>query len=354
MDLDEQNVGTGGNGRPDARRLIVLDEPTGALPAPEVELLLAGLRSVRAQGHAVVLVTHRLDEVAAAADVVTVLRDGCHVATRPAPEVSHDDLVTMITGASEAPASATGGRDTSRDLVTVTGLTVDGVHNASFRIGDGEIVGLAGLLGSGRSTMLEGLFGARRARSGTVTFAGAPLDLRSPAAAMRDGVAFVPEQRERAVFPNESLAANLSAAALPRRWRGWRIDQPRERRDAAADTATFGITAAGPDVAMVTLSGGNQQKAILARWMRRSPRLLLLDEPTHGVDVGARAEIHRMIREYVTTGRAALYVSSDAEELCLIADRILVLHNGSIAHELTGAAKNPDTVNQLAHRSTAA
>jgi ribose transport system ATP-binding protein len=354
MDLHEHAISTDGSAHRDARRLIVLDEPTAALTAPEVELLLRGLRSVRAQGHAVVLVTHRLDEVVAAADYVTVLRDGRHVATRPAPEASHDDLVSMITGTSAAPTSAPAPANPLRDLVTISDLTVDGVSNASFQIRDGEILGLTGLLGSGRSTILEGLFGARRTRAGTVTFAGAPLNLCSPAAAMRAGAAFGPEQRERAVFPNQSLAENLSAAALPRRWRGLRIDQPRERNDAAVDTAAFGITAAGPDVAMNTLSGGNQQKAILARWMRRAPRLLLLDEPTLGVDVGARAEIHRMIREYVTTGRAALYVSSDVEELCVIADRILVLHDGSIAHELTGAAKNPDTVNQLVHQSTAA
>jgi ribose transport system ATP-binding protein len=188
---------------------------------------------------------------------------------------------------------------------------------------------------------------------------------------MRAGVALVPEQRSRATFPDQTLAENLSIADLGRHWTGRRLDRRSERRAAAAEVAEFGIVAGGPDVAVSTLSGGNQQKAVLARWLRRRPRLLLLDEPTLGVDVGARAEIHALIRRYVAqpdteleeiahrsgglfpptspAARTAVVVSSDVEELCALADRILVLHQGRVTHELGAEAATPDALNQLVH-----
>jgi ribose transport system ATP-binding protein len=171
---------------------------------------------------------------------------------------------------------------------------------------------------------------------------------------MAAGVALVPEQRARAVFADQSVAGNLSLAEVGRFWTGRRLDRKAERRAAVADMAQFRIVAPSPDAEMTTLSGGNQQKVVLARWMRRSPRLLLLDEPTLGVDVGARAEIHEMIRRYVTGPRAALIVSSDVEELCGMADRILVLRAGRIAHEIEAGGADPDLVNQLVHEGNAA
>jgi ribose transport system ATP-binding protein len=358
----------------DEAELLVLDEPTAALPSREVEVLLDGLRRLVDHGHAVVLVTHRLDEVSRVADSATVLRDGRDVATFAIGERDAGEIVALITGSVDAAARTAERVASDRPLLDVAGLEVDGVHDLSFTAREGEIVGIAGLLGSGRSTVLEALFGARTRRGGEVRFADEVLDLRSPARAMAAGVALVPEQRRRAVFADQSVAENLSIADLvPDGSR--RLDRRRERRAAAADVAAFGIVTSGTEAPVATLSGGNQQKLVLARWLRRSPRLLLLDEPTLGVDVGARAEIHDLIRAYVSgerleemgggsrpsfpptttaTPRAALVVSSDVEELCALADRILVLHGGRLAHELPAADATPDLVNQLVHRGTAA
>jgi ribose transport system ATP-binding protein len=365
-DTDADVEAGGGASVRRAPTLMVLDEPTAALPTREVEILLAGLRRIVADGHAVVLVTHRLDEVARAADHATVLRDGRHVRTFPVAAVEPRAVVEMITGTIRDPAVAAERPRSGPVLLDVSGLCVGGAHELSFTVHEGEVVGIAGLLGSGRSTVLEALFGARERVTGRVALDGTPLDLRSPARAMRAGVALVPEQRQRALFPGQSLAENLSIADLPRflsgrrrgfqrsrRWGSWnvrRMDRAAERAAAAVDVRELGIVTRSTDASVATLSGGNQQKVVLARWMRRTPRLLLLDEPTLGVDVGARAEIHAMVRAYVTEGRAALCVSSDVEELCAISDRILVLQGGRLAHQLDAHEVTPDAVNQLVHQ----
>jgi len=327
----------GTDDRTEGGTLLVLDEPTAALPTREVTTLLAGLEAAVAHGDTVLLVTHRLDEVARAAHDATVLRDGRPVTTFAVGSVPPGKVVGMITA-----------------FLDVNGLHAGRLHDISFRVREGEILGIAGLLGSGRSTLLEALFGARPPTAGRVGLGGAPLDLRTPARAMAAGVALVPEQRARAVFADRSVAENLSLAEVDRFWTGRRMDRRAERRAAVADVAEFGIVAASPEAEMATLSGGNQQKVVLARWMRRAPKLLLLDEPTLGVDVGARAEIHEMIRRYVTGPRAAVIVSSDVGELCALADRLLVLRAGRIAHEFEAGAADPDGVNQLVHEGAAA
>lgn len=238
------------------------------------------------------------------------------------------------------------------------GLRAGRLQGVSFAVGDGEIVGVAGLLGSGRSTLLEALFGVRRATADHVTLAGGPLALNAPARAMAAGVALVPEQRERSVFAASPVAENLSIADLDRFRQGGRagrVDRRAERTAAAGDLDRYSVVAGSAHAPMTTLSGGNQQKVVLARWLRRDPRLLLLDEPTLGVDVGARAELHTIIRRSVAAGgRAVLCVSSDVEELCRLADRILVLHDGRLVDEVAGEEARPDRVNQLVHQGAAA
>lgn len=355
-----------------APKLLILDEPTASLPAAEAATLLAGLRALAGDGHAVVLVTHRLDEVTRAADEATVLRDGRTVARVRVADTVPADLVALVTGAAgrgattidpgagagggaTAGARATTDGDVAAPLLRVDGLAVGPLQGVTFTVGAGEVVGIAGLLGSGRSALLEALFGARARRSGAVALGGAALAPRSPAQAMDAGVALVPEQRERALFPARSLAENLSVADLGRFRRRGRIDRGAEARAAADDVGRYGIRAPSVTAPVRTLSGGNQQKAVVARWLRRDPTLLLLDEPTLGVDVGARAEIHALVRGYVAAGdRAVLCVSSDAEELCALADRVLVLHDGRLVGELRGADAHPDAVAHLAHGGAAA
>ncbi len=344
----------GTDDRTEGGTLLVLDEPTAALPTREVTTLLAGLEAAVAHGDTVLLVTHRLDEVARAAHDATVLRDGRPVATFAVGSVPPGDVVGMITGSAAMAPVPHAPVATERAFLDVNGLHAGRLHDISFRVREGEILGIAGLLGSGRSTLLEALFGARPPTAGRVGLGGAPLDLRSPDRTMAAGVALVPEQRSRAAFADRSVAENLGLAEVGRFWTGRRIDRRAERRAAVADVAEFGIVAASPEAEMATLSGGNQQKVVLARWMRRAPKLLLLDEPTLGVDVGARTEIHEMIRRYVTGPRAAVIVSSDVGELCALADRLLVLRAGRIAHEVEAGAADPDRVNQLVHEGAAA
>ena len=267
--------------------LLILDEPTAALPAREVDILLDGLR---------------------------------RVATFAVGSVEPAEVVTMITGTAGEAVSHVSARGTV--LLEVDGLAAGPLDGIDLTVHEGEIVGVAGLLGSGRTTLLEAVFGARPRRAGRMRLAGEAFAPRSPADAMAAGVGFVPEQRERSTFPGQSVAENLAIADPGRRW--WR-DRDRERRDAARDLAELAIVAAGPDATIGSLSGGNQQKVVLARWLRRRPRLLLLDEPTLGVDVGARAAIHALIRGHVAAGNGALVVSSDTDELQVLADRTLVL-----------------------------
>lgn len=368
-------------------RLVVLDEPTAALPEREVAALLGGLRRLVAAGHAVLLVTHRLDEVTRAADQATVLRDARRVASFPVGSRPPDEVVALITGgagnntegaasrrsaerssgppasvaASEAGSLGRSGVESPRasaPLLAVRGLRAGRLRDVSFSVGDGEIVGVAGLLGSGRSTLLEALFGVRRAAADHVILAGDVLALNAPGRAMAAGVALVPEQRERSVFATSPVAENLSIADLDRFRQGGRagrVDRRAERTAASGDLDRYSVVAGSAHAPMTTLSGGNQQKVVLARWLRRDPRLLLLDEPTLGVDVGARAELHTLIRRTVAAGgRAVLCVSSDVEELCALADRILVLHDGRLVDEVAGDDARPDRVNQLVHQGAAA
>ncbi len=352
-------------------RLVVLDEPTAALPEREVAALLGGLRHLAAAGHAVLLVTHRLDEVTRAADEATVLRDARRVASFAVGTRPPDEVVALITGGPggrptsgpERPAERSSAPPpppppSSAPLLQVRGLRAGRLQGVSFAVGDGEIVGVAGLLGSGRSTLLEALFGVRRATADHVTLAGDPLALNAPGRAMAAGVALVPEQRERSVFAASPVAENLSIADLDRFRQGGRagrVDRRAERSAAAGDLDRYSVVAGSAHAPMTTLSGGNQQKVVLARWLRRDPRLLLLDEPTLGVDVGARAELHALIRRSVAAGgRAVLCVSSDVEELCRLADRILVLHDGRLVDEVAGEEARPDRVNQLVHQGAAA
>lgn len=314
--------------------ILVLDEPTASLPRHEVELLLDAVRRCAASGQTILLVSHRIDEVLAIADAVTVLRDGREVVTRDAAGLTEDELIRQIVGRSvqtvfPRPPEVAADRATA---LRVSGLCGDPVLDASFEVLAGEVVGLAGLLGSGRTELLRMIFGAHPREAGEIELYGEPIAPASPTAAMDLGIAYVPEQRGiDAAFPELTVRENLSLANVGSYRRGPFFGHGAERRDASRDMERFSIRAAGQGATFSSLSGGNQQKTILARWLRLRPRLLLLDEPTHGVDVGARADVYSILDEAVAEGLAVLLVSSDFEELSRVVDRVLVMRAGRIS-----------------------
>lgn len=346
--LQTQEEGTNG--------LLILDEPTASLPAHEVELLLSTLRRYAQQGQAILYVTHRLDEVMGSTDRVTVLRDGSLVGTFDVSSLTESELIGHIVGRQidrvfpPMPAVT----DTT-PIVEVRGLTAGPLKDVSFQVRSGEVLGIGGLLGSGRTELLRALFGDLPLEGGEIILDGKPLRLRSAADAMAAGIAYVPENRAvDAAFPDLTVAANISMANLRQYWSRGLFSSKRMRRDARGLMGSFLVKAAAEDALLSTLSGGNQQKVIIARWLRRHPRLLLLDEPTQGIDVGARAEIYSLVRDAVAAGAAAIIVASDFEELAHVCDRVLMLRAGRHIGEVLPPDLTADSLTRAANERMAA
>lgn len=334
-----------------SRCVLVLDEPTASLPPHEASLLLTALRSLASSGQAILLVSHRIDEVLGIADAVTVLRDGELVVSRPAAGLTEAQLVEYIVGRPvESVYSEPAAAEAGETVLEVRGVAGGPLVGVDLHIRRGETVGIAGLLGSGRTELLKMIFGAGPVESGAIRLGDTDLMARTPAEAMAAGIAYVPENREHeGMLVDHSVQENLSLASLPSYWNRLRVSSRRERRDATSAIERFSIRAPGPDALMSSLSGGNQQKVVVARWLHRDPQLLLLDEPTQGVDVAARAEIHRAVRDRVDAGLAVLLVSSDMEELALACDRVLVLRGGRIVREVAAAELTKDRLTELVH-----
>lgn len=317
--------------------VLILDEPTASLPKHEVEVLLDALRRYAAAGQTIVYVSHRLEEVTAIADEVTVLRNGRVASVLSGGEITHDALVEGITGARLSVMSASESKPPAVDseAPVLTARTADGQEAVCLR--PGEIVGVAGLLGSGRSRMLKQLFGVLPRPELSVDLAGRSLRPDDVREAMRRGIAFVPESRlAEAAFPELSIAENLSIARLEEYSTAGYVPSRRERGIAGRLISTFGVKAPSAAAPLTALSGGNQQKVILARWLQREPRVLLLDEPTQGVDIGARNEIYALVRRAALSGMAVLVASSDFDELAQLCHRAIVVSKGRVVRRLDG------------------
>ena len=336
--------------------LLILDEPTSSLPAAEAELLLRTLRGYADAGQAILYVSHRLDEVLRTADRITVLRDGVKVGTYQAAELDEDGLIELILGrAIERAFPAVPPVTAHEPVLEVRNLVAGPLRDVNLTVGRGEVLGVAGLLGSGRSELLRAIFGDLRITSGTVALDGRRCQIHSPHDAIEAGIGYVPENRlADGVFHDLAVFTNVSMANLSEYWRHGRMASRDMRRDALDLMERFHIKAASADVPIATLSGGNQQKAVLARWLRREPRLLLLDEPTHGVDVGARAEIYGLIRSAVAQGAAAIVVASDFEELAHVCDRAVILNNGRLGVEIVPPDLTTERLTQLVYRNRGA
>lgn len=333
------------------RGVLVLDEPTASLPEHESAFLRSMLRRYADEGHTILLITHHLAEVLEVADAITVFRDGRHVVTRPAAGLTYLELVELIVGSAiperwERSAPAISGTGTDDGLV-VTGLCGGSVRDLDLRVGPGEVVGIAGMRGSGRSQVVKMIAGVVPPTGGRIVVSGT--ELRSGVvAAIVAGVAYVPEDRDRdAAFSDLDVRSNLLSARVRSYFRRGRLDTAAERADATRLIGQFGIRTRGDRQTMSTLSGGNRQKVVLARWLSAHPKLLLLDEPSQGVDVGARAEIHRIVEQAVEQGAAALVVSSDFDELCLLCDRVVVLRAGREVAQLHRAELSPARLTEL-------
>lgn len=340
---------TGGAG---AASLLVLDEPTASLPDEEATHLLERLQALTRSGTTVLYVTHRLDEVLRAADAVTVLRDGRHVETRPRDGLDHDTLVELIVGRAIESLYPDAHDTAEEPVLEVSGLRAGPARDVSFTVRRGEVVGIGGAVGSGRSSVLRALFGDLPAEAGSIVVGGEAFRPASPGDAIEAGLAYVPEDRGRdAGFATASVSLNLAAVSSRRsQWLSLR----RERQEARRDVEEFGVRVASVLAPFRSMSGGNQQKTVLARWLRLDGRVLLLDEPTQGVDVGARADIYRVIRAAADEGLAVVVVSSDFEELAGLADRVVVMAAGRVVGEAPRGVATRDWIAQRALAPTEA
>jgi ribose transport system ATP-binding protein len=345
-----QDVDFGGAG---STGVLVLDEPTSALPAADIEVLLTALRRCAAMGQTILYVSHRIDEVLSLADRVTVLRDGHRITTTKALELTESALVELIAGRSVTTDSrATAVADGAEVALELHGLHAGRLRGIDLSVRRGEVLGVAGLLGSGRSTLLRTIFGQIPIRAGSIVLNGRMARFGRPAQAIAAGISYVPEDRAReAVFSSQSVRENISAGGVKAYWSWLRLQHGRERRDAVDAMRSFLVRAASDKAPLATLSGGNQQKVVLARWLRRRPPVILLDEPTQGVDVGARQEIYELIQRSADAGAAVVVVSNDFDELVRVCGRIVVLRDGRIVGQAVAPDLDSHRLTELAYRS---
>jgi len=329
-------------------RLVIMDEPTAALSEREAARLFEVIARLKQRGVSVVYITHRLKEIYQTAGRVTVLRDGRRVASAPVAELPPEELVRHMVGraAREQFPPADPGRRPAEELLRVEGFSARGrFQDVRFCLRRGEILGLAGLVGAGRTELLEALFGAAPHEAGRLWIQGRPVRIRSPRDAIRHGMALIPDDRKtKGLIPGAPLIWNIVLASE----RGLRIRGDRERRQSERMVAELRLRAPGLQEPVNRLSGGNQQKVVLARWLLADASIFLLDEPTRGIDVGAKAEIYELIRGLAARGAGVVLVSSELEEVLGLADRVLVMHRGRIAGELDRAQAGEEAVMRLA------
>ncbi|MEU1349781.1 sugar ABC transporter ATP-binding protein [Streptomyces sp. NPDC005795] len=330
-------------------RVLIMDEPTAVLTSEEVEKLFAIVRQLRADGVGIVFITHHLEEIGALGDRVTVLRDGRSVDHVPA-STPEDELVRLMVGRSIDQQYPREQPEQGEPLLTVRGLTRDGVfQDIGFEVRAGEIVGLAGLVGAGRTEVARAVFGADRYDRGTVEVLGGVLPGHDVSAAMEAGLGLVPEDRKgQGLVLDASVQENLGLVTLKSASRGGLVDLKGQRTAAARIAEQLGVRMAGLGQHVRTLSGGNQQKVVIGKWLLADTKVLILDEPTRGIDVGAKVEIYQLMNELTASGHAVLMISSDLPEVLGMSDRVLVMAQGRLAGELAGDAATQDAVMALA------
>lgn len=328
--------------------ILILDEPTASITERETKTLFNLIGGLKQAGKSIIYISHRMAEIFRIADRVTVLKDGRYQGTRDRDKITPNELIRMMVGrelfknTSESSAS-------TKELLRVEHLTGKGFENISFTVHQGEILGLAGLVGAGRSEIAQTIFGYLPKRSGRIFLKGNSLKLSHPADAIAAGIGYVPEERKsQGLFLGKSVVDNMVVASLQVTSSGNLYDS--EKANGSAETLREKLRIVTPHVqqAVVNLSGGNQQKVVLARWLLTNPEILIVDEPTHGIDVGAKAEIYDLLRQLAASGKGIILISSELPELLALADRILVIRQGQLSGELDGKEATEERVLSLA------
>ena len=337
--------------------LLIMDEPTAALSGVEVERLFAVARSLRDEGRALVFISHRFDEVFALCDTVTVMRDGEYAGTQQVAATSVDEIVSLMVGREVGELFPKTPAPVGDVVLDVQGLSSTGeFHDVSFQVRAGEIVGLAGLVGAGRSEIARAVFGIDDYESGSVSLEGRPVRKRSPRDAIRAGMAFIPEdRRQQGLFTEASVAHNVAAVIRRGLSRAGLVTGAMENRASGPWAGRLEVKTSALDMRAATMSGGNQQKVVIAKWLATEPRLLIIDEPTRGIDVGTKSEVHRLLSDLAGQGMAILMISSELPEVLGMADRVLVVCEGRLTADLPREEATAEAVMHAAtHRDAGA
>lgn len=333
-------------------KLVIMDEPTSSLDEREVAVLFGVIRQLKSEGVSVVFVSHKLDELYAVCDRVTIMRDGRTVKTADMSAISKLELVASMLGRDVAQvaksATAFGNRQGRIGEVILSASNLSAGHrvrDVSFSVRRGEIAGLAGLLGAGRTETARLVFGADAKRAGKLELEGRPLEARTPIDAIKRGIGFSSEDRKLdGIIPDMSVAENLTLALMPQLTRAGIVDEARQRDIVETFIKKLGIKCSGPDQRIRELSGGNQQKVVIAKWLATKPRIIILDEPTKGIDIGSKAAVHDFMGELAGEGLAIILVSSELPEIMGMSDRILVMHEGRVVREFTRAEASAEAI----------
>jgi len=331
--------------------VLIMDEPTSALTEREVEHLFKIIRALKADGKGIVYITHKMSELFEIADEVSVFRDGRYIGTHNSRDVTRDDIIRMMVGREITQMFPKDTVPIGDVVLAAQGLSLDGVfRDVSFEVRAGEILGVAGLVGSGRSNVAETLFGVTPASSGSISIGGKPVTIDSPGTAMANGMAFLTEDRkETGCFLKLEVLENIQMAALNKGYvKSGFVTQRVLTKDCGDLSTALRIKTPDMQEPVLNLSGGNQQKVLIARWLLTKPRILILDEPTRGIDVGAKAEIHRLISKLAGEGVAVIMISSEMPEILGMSDRIMVIHEGSVTGFLDRSEADQVKIMELA------
>jgi rhamnose transport system ATP-binding protein len=334
-------------------RVLVMDEPTAALSGVEVDRLFAVARSLRDEGRALVFISHRFDEVFDLCDHITVMRDGDYIATRKTAETDVDEIVALMVGREVGDLFPKASTEIGEPVLEVKDLSTSGVfHDITFDVRAGEIVGLAGLVGAGRSEIARAVFGVDSYDSGGVRLAGKVVPPHNPRAAIAAGMAFVPEdRRQQGLVTGASVARNVAGVIRRGLGRSGVLTGRAESRAAGPWAGRLEVKTSALDMNAATMSGGNQQKVVIAKWLATDPGLLIIDEPTRGIDIGTKAEVHRLLSELAGQGMAILMISSELPEVLGMADRVLVVCEGRLTADIPRDDATPEKVMRAATRT---